>query len=90
VNAISPETFRHQAATGDAAADWPADDFADRAAALRAFRLTRTALPPALPTKMPPQQFEFWTTPLTAALRRWLRRRPGRRGTAGTADLPAR
>lgn len=56
-------------------------------AALRAYRLTRTALPPVLPTRMPPQSFEFWTDPLTQALRDWKQRLSGRRSLPGTADL---
>lgn len=58
----------------------PADlDRADRAASLRAFRLTRAALPSMSPTRMPPQQIEFWHPRLFSAISDWTRvvlRRP--------------
>lgn len=93
MNAISRELSslsRVNAADGNvadlAAAD---DDLAARAAILRAYRLTCTALPPATPTKMPPQAFEFWTTPVAEAWQALKQRLSGRRTLPGAADLSA-
>ena len=54
---------------------------------LRSYRLTRSALPPVLPTRMPPQQFEFWTPPFVEAFRQWKQRLLRRPVLPGTVDL---
>ena len=68
-------------------ADSSSIERAARAAELRAFRLTRNALPPVLPTKMPPQQFEFYSLPLAGTVQRLKQLLTRRPALSRTADI---